>query len=114
MAKVLPEPQHRFKDIPPTHPMFRIQFQLTKVPQIPSISYWWGTGGDTSEQGADSADVHVRGISDERGRLMVIATHNTDIADGWEREGVDPRYFHKFSVDSYAVGINFMLYAMTH
>ena len=94
--------------------MFRIQFQFSKVPQIPSISYWFGTGGDTSEQGADSAEVHVRGISDEHGRLMVLATHNTDIADGWEREGVDPRYFRKFSVDSYAVGINVMLYVMTH
>jgi hypothetical protein len=114
MAKVLPEPQHRFKDLPATHPMFRIQFQLAKVPQIPSISHWWGTGGGTSEMGSDSAEVHVRGISDARGRLMVIATHNTDIADGWEREGVDPGYFHKFSVDSYAVGINVMLYTMTH
>jgi hypothetical protein len=114
MAKVLPEPQYRLTDIPPTHPMFRIQFQFSKVPQIPSISHWFQTGGGTSEQGADSAEVHVRGISDERGRLMVLATHNTDIADGWEREGVDPRYFRKFSVDSYAVGINVMLYVMTH
>jgi Domain of unknown function (DUF4159) len=89
-------------------------FQLQKVPQIPAISYWWGSGGDTSEQGADSAVVHVRGMSDERGRLMVLSTHNTDIADGWEREGVDARYFRMFSVDSYAVGINVMLYTMTH
>jgi hypothetical protein len=39
---------------------------------------------------------------------------NTDIADGWEREGVDPRYFYEFSKHSYAVGINILLYAMTH
>ena len=110
MAKVLPGSQYRFTDIPPTHPMFRIQFQFSKVPRIPSISYWFGTGGDTSEQGADSAEVHVRGISDEHGRLMVLATHNTHSADGWEREGVDPRYFRKFSVDSYAVGINVMYF----
>lgn len=114
MEKVLPDPQHRFADITPSHPLFRIFFQLPKVPQIPAINYWWGSGGDTSEQGADSAEVHVRGISDEHGRLMVLSTHNTDIADGWEREGVDPRYFRLFSVDSYAVGVNVMLYAMTH
>jgi hypothetical protein len=114
MAKVLPPPEYRFVDIPSSHPMFRILFQLPQVPQIPAISYWWGSGGDTSEQGADSAEVHVRGISDKHGRLMVLATHNTDIADGWEREGVDPRYFRQFSVDSYAVGVNVMLYAMTH
>ena len=114
MAKVLPEPQYRFVDLPPTHPMYRTFFELPKVPQIPAINYWLGTGGDTSERGADSAEVHVRGIVDARGRVMVLSTHNTDIADGWEREGVDARYFRQFSVDSYAVGINVMLYTMTH
>jgi Domain of unknown function (DUF4159) len=114
MSKVLSPAEYPFKDLVPPHPMYRTFFSLPKVPQIPAISYWLGSGGDTSEQGADSADVHVRGIADENGRLMVLATHNTDIADGWEREGVDPRYFRQFSVDSYAVGINVMLYTMTH
>ena len=88
MAKVLPEPQYRFVDLPASHPMFNTRFTLKKVPQIPGISYWWRSGGDTSEQGADSAQVHVRGVADAHGRLMVLSTHNTDIADGWEREGV--------------------------
>jgi len=51
---------------------------------------------------------------DDRGRLMVLATHNTDIADGWEREGVDPKFFYLFSVPSYAVGIDIQLHTMTH
>lgn len=114
MRKVLPDPQYRFADLPPTHPLYHSFFDLPKVPQIPGISYWWDSGGGTSEQGPDSAEVHVRGISDQYGRLMVLSTHNTDIADGWEREGVDPRYFRQFSIDSYAVGINVMLYTMTH
>ena len=114
IAKVLPDPRYRFIDLPPTHPMFRAFFELPRVPQIPAINYWLGSGGDTSEQGADSADVHVRGIADEHGRLMVLSTHNTDIADGWEREGVDARYFRQFSVDSYAVVVNVMVYTMTH
>jgi hypothetical protein len=114
MRKVLPEAKYRFADLTPSHLMYRTFFDLPKVPQVPAINYWFGSGGDTSEQGADSAVVHVRGISDEHGRLMVLATHNTDISDGWEREGVDPRYFRQFSVDSYAVGINVMLYLMSH
>ena len=114
MQKVLPGPQYAFKDLAPPHPMYRTFFQLPKVPQVPAINYWLGSGGDTSEDGPDSAVVHVRGIADENGRLMVLATHNTDIADGWEREGVDARYFRQFSIDSYAVGINVMLYTMTH
>ena len=115
MAKVLPEAQYRFVDLAPTtHPMFNTRFTLKQIPQIPGIGYWWRSGGGTSEQGADSAEVHVRGVSDDHGRLMVLSTHNTDIADGWEREGVDQRYFQMFSVDAYAVGINVLLYAMTH
>ena len=114
IAKVLPDPQYRFVDLPPTHPMYRTMYELKRVPQVPAINYWFGSGGDTSEEGPDSAVVHVRGISDEHGRLMVLSTHNTDIADGWEREGVDPRYFRAFSVDSYAVGINVFLYTAAH
>jgi hypothetical protein len=56
----------------------------------------------------------VRGIFDQHGRLMVLATHNTDIADRWEREGASPEYFHRFSVDSYAVGINVAIHAMVN
>jgi hypothetical protein len=84
------------------------------VPQTPAINYWMRSGGDTSEQGEDSAQVYVKGIYDQRGRLMVLSTHNTDVADGWEREGDDPQYFYKFSVTSYAIGIDAFLYAMTH
>jgi hypothetical protein len=114
MSKVLPPSEFPFIDVPPHHSMFRTLYDVPKVPQIPGISFWWGTNGGTSERGADSADVHVRAIVDRAGRILVLATHNTDIADGWEREGVDPRYFYQFSKDSYAVGINVLLYAMTH
>ena len=114
IAKVLPEPEYKFFDLTPGHPLFNTRFTLKRVPQIPGINYWWRSGGDTSEQGADSAEVHVRGVADRHGRLMVLSTHNTDIADGWEREGADPRFFQMFSVDAYAVGINALLYAMTH
>lgn len=114
MAKVLPPSQYRFVDIPPEHTLFRSLFLVPRVPQIPGISFWWGTGGLTSERGRDSADVTVRGIFDEKGRLMVLATHNTDVADGWEREGVSAEYFHRFSVDSYAVGINVAVYTLVN
>jgi hypothetical protein len=41
-------------------------------------------------------------------------THNTDIADSWEREAEEPAYFMKFSIDGYALGVNVLLYAQTH
>ena len=45
---------------------------------------------------------------------MVFITHNTDIGDSFEHEGTDREYFVTFSVDGYALGINVLVYAMTH
>ena len=45
---------------------------------------------------------------------MVIMTHNTDIADGWEREAEEDEYFYRFSLKAYPVGVNIAIYAMTH
>jgi uncharacterized protein (DUF736 family) len=45
---------------------------------------------------------------------MVLMTHNTDVADGWEREGEDTEYFLAYSIDAYSIGINVLMYAMTH
>ncbi len=55
-------------------------------------------------------EVHI----DKQGRVVMLATHNTDYGDSWEREGDDPDYFQTFSIDGYAFGINVVLYAMSH
>jgi hypothetical protein len=114
IAKVLPPHEFPIVDLPPDHALFRTQFQIARVPQIPSINFWMGSGGGTSERGADSAVPHARGIFDRRGRLMVLMTHNTDLGDSWEREADDPSYFYHFAVEGYAFGINVVLYATTH
>ena len=46
--------------------------------------------------------------------LRFLLTFNTDIADGWEREGEDYDYFLKFSPQAYALGINVVLYSLSH
>lgn len=114
LAKVLPPREFPIRDVPLDHPLLRTLFEVKKVPQIPSINHWMGSGGGTSERGSDSAEPHLRGIFDEKGRLMVLISHNTDVGDSWEREADDPQYFYNFSVDGYALGINIVLYAMTH
>jgi hypothetical protein len=114
IARVLPPPEYTIADITRDHVLYRTMFVIDKFPQIPSINHWGRTGGETSERGFDSAEVNVRGISDKRGRLMVLMTHNTDISDAWEREASDPRFFYLFSPNGYAVGINVLMYAMTH
>ena len=113
MARVLPPGAYPFRDLGPDHPIYRTMFPLTAIPQIPSIQFWRGSG-ESSERGIDSAEVHLRGITNAKGQLLVLATHNTDISDAWEREGEDPEYFYKYSPNGYATAINILLYAMSH
>jgi hypothetical protein len=84
------------------------------VPQIASINFWAGSGGGTSERGADSAEPHLRVVTDTRARIMAVMTHNTDLGDSFEREAENPQYFLQFSVPGYALGIDILLYSMTH
>jgi hypothetical protein len=114
IRKVFPAGQYPIVELPLDHPIFRTQFVLKKVPQIPSINYWVGSGGDTSERGSDSQRPSARAIVAPDGRVMVLMTHNTDVGDSWEREGDDPGYFYAFAVDGYALGINVVLYSMTY
>ena len=99
-------------DLTMDHAIWHAQFQLQGVPQMPSIQAWRRTGGNTDRGVTDPVD--ARGIVDSHGRLMVVMIHNSDIPDGWEREGEDPEYFYRFSPDAYSVGINVLLYAITH
>jgi hypothetical protein len=114
IRKALPPSEYPIVDVPPTHPIFHQQFEVKRVIQIPSINAWMGMGGGTSERGADSAEPHARAIFDKHGRMMVFITHNTDFGDAFEREGDDPTYFYTFSVEGYAMGINVLLYSLTH
>jgi hypothetical protein len=115
IARVLPPSEYPIRDLHlADHPIFRTQFQIKDFPQIPSIQSWRGNPYETSERGFDSAEPHIRAISDRHDNVMVLMTHNTDISDAWEREAEDPRYFYSFSPNGYAVGINVLMYAMTH
>jgi hypothetical protein len=115
ISRVLPPGEFPIFDVPQAHPMMRLLYHVEAIPQIPNIGFWSGTGGATSENGRDSAEVYVKGIQDARGRLMVLVTHNTDISDTWEREGEEPReYFNRFAPTGYAIGVNIVLYALTH
>ena len=114
LRKALPADEFPIVDLPPDHPLFHTLFEVQHTPQIPSISFWAGSGGSTSERGEDSAIVHTRAVLDRRGRMIVLMTHNTDLGDSFEREADDPQYFYQMSVPGYAFGINALVYVMTH
>jgi len=114
IGKVLPPGDYPIEDVPMTSPLWRALFEVKELPQIPSISHWRRSGGDTSERGLESAVPDIKAIYDRHGRIMVLMTHDTDISDSWEREGEEPEFFYQFSPNGYALAINAVIYAMTH
>ena len=93
------------------HPIFNIVFPIKEKPQVPSIDY--AMSGRTYEKGG--SDIHYYGVFDEKGRMMIVICRNTDLGDGWEREGENHYYFKEFSEKkAYPMGINIIVYSMTH
>lgn len=122
LAQVLPEDEYPLVDIPLDHEIFHIVFDVDEVPQVPGVGsfYDWQISGLTYEghEGRyvrHGSEAHCKGIFDLDGRLMVVVMHNTDLGDGWEREGENYEYFRTFSAPkAYPMGINIVVYAMTH
>ena len=114
ISRVLPPGEYPIFDVPIEHPVMHALYDVKQFLQVSSIQFWYQSGGSVSERGSDSVPVHYRGIQDSHGRLMVLMTHNTDVADTWEREGESREYFDRFSPSGYAIGVNVVLYAMTH
>ncbi len=109
-------PDRELQELPLEHPIFHCVYDLKKKPQIPSIHHAWGgrDAGRTWER-YDAQTPHYKAIFDDDNRMMAIICHNTDLGDGWEREGEDPWYFREFSEKyAYPLGINIVTYAMTH
>ncbi len=116
IARVLPPGRFPIRDLTPPfdHPLWTGMFTVTQLPQMASINTWRRTGDVIERWNEDGAPPTARAISDSEGRIMVLMVHNTDLPDPWEREGEDKDYFYRFSPDAYAVGINILLYAMSH
>lgn len=113
-------PGNRWREVPIDHPIFHTVFEMDEMPQIPARSFA-GRGLQTSEPpwvhrypAGSLEKATMRGYFDDDGRLMVIGTHNTDVADGWEREAYGQWYFERFSTKSYRLGVNVYTYVLTH
>jgi hypothetical protein len=116
MKRVFPD--RAFGELQLDHPLYHCVFDIKSKGQCPNVR----TGEDSQHSGitwenhdGNTQTVHHRAIHDDKGRMMVIATHNTDNGDGWEREGENEYYFKNFSEKiAYPLGINIVFYAMTH
>jgi hypothetical protein len=104
-------------ELPIEHSVFNIVFPLEVKPQVPAWSWWRRHQGMPWEsyERPDAEGANYQGIFDDKGRMMVIICHNTDLADGWEREGEHEEYFRKYAEPlAYPMGINIVFYALTH
>ena len=89
---------------------------LSEKPQVPDILAWrQGYDYEARHPGMEDHAPHFLGYFNEKGQLMAMLCHNNDLGDGWEREGHEVEYFHRFSEKfSYPFGINAITYAMSH
>lgn len=119
LKKVFPD--REAVEVPLQHEIFQCVYPLQEKPQVPSIHaagrYAYDGQVQTWEPryGSDTSRAIYRAIFDDHQRIMVFICHNTDLGDGWEREGENKWYFEEFSVKkAYPMGINIVTYAMTH
>jgi hypothetical protein len=101
-------PNAEWIEIPNDHPIFHMNYNLESRVQIPGQNVVHGPG---YERGG--VVPHWRAILDSKGRIMIAACHNMDVGDAWEFAD-DPDYPERYSSEAYRLGINYVLYAMTH
>lgn len=111
-------PNREVKELPIEHPIFHCVFDLQEKPQVPALTdalrgREQGVTWEWRKPGSQTAQ--YKGVFDDNGRMMCIICFNTDLGDGWEREGEHEWYFREFSEKkSYPMGINIVFYALTH
>lgn len=124
IARVLPN--RAWTELDAEHPVFSCVYDL-RGPlhrlRVPTMQFW-NEGFDAADplspphrifRGEGSEEMHVRALLDERGRIAVLAIHNSDVSDGWEREAEDDAYFNRYSEKvAYPLAVNVIFYLMTH
>ena len=102
-------PDRPIEDLTDKDEIFHVLYDLTDRFQVPGEQYVWT--GRTYEK--DGYVPEWRAIKDDRGRVMVAICHNMHLGDAWEWAD-DPRYPEKFASLAFRLGINYVMYGMTH
>ena len=108
MGKVFPD--RPIRELSLDHPIFHCYFDINEVVQVPQF-FRYLNYGITHEKGGYVP--HYEAILDEDGRVMVFIARNADNGDAWEWID-DPRYPLKYGLAAYKLGMNLIVYAMTH
>ncbi len=109
MRKVFPD--RTIVDLDAADPIFHTIYDLDQRYQVPGELYV--ETGKTYEKGETGKTPHWRGIFDDHHRLMVAICHNMDLGDSWEHAD-NPQYPEQFSALGLRIGLNYLIYSMTH
>lgn len=107
MKRVFPD--RPIVEIEDSDPIFHVLYDLDERFQVPGIQYFFS--GRTYER--DGVIPRWRAIYDDKGRIMVAICHNMDLGDAWEWADL-PQYPERWASLAYRIGINYIIYAMTH
>ena len=103
-------PDRPIVDIPDDDPIFHTVFDLDDRFQVPGAAHLRAGAKNVGDGGVGA---RWRGIYDDKGRVMVAISYNSDLGDAWEWAD-DPYYPEKFSGLAIRIGVNYIVYAMTH
>lgn len=114
MRRVLPD--RSIVDVPQDHPVFHCFYDVNKIVQVPNLQKGQEMalgipGATTWEKGGQVPK--VKGVFDDSGRLMVAINWNSDLGDAWEW-AENALYPLEYSTYAYQMGVNYIVYAMTH
>lgn len=102
-------PDRPIVDLEDDNPIFNVLYDLKERVQVPGRQFVWS--GRTYEQ--DGVEPRWRAVFDDKGRIQVAICHNMDLGDAWEWAD-SPDYPEKYASMAYRIGINYLVYSMTH
>ena len=102
-------PDREIEDIPDADPIFHGVFNLSERTQVGNFrsrrsGRWYR---------ADGEKPYWRGIRDDRHRVVVAINFNNDLGDSWQLAD-NPEYPEKFSSMGIRLGVNYVVYSLTH
>jgi hypothetical protein len=100
-------PDREIVELSPDHEIFHVYYDIDGPQMIPALY----RSDEYGEQGINTASNHA--ILDDQGRVMVLINWNSDMGDGWEHT-YHPDYPTRYANSAYRLGINYLMYSLTH
>ena len=108
-------PDRKIVELESADQVFHTMFEIGETLQVPGSAHLrLGYKSPMHPAGpSDGQGQHWRAIVDDKGRVMVAISYNSDLGDAWEYAD-DPRYPERFTTFATRIGLNELIYSMTH